>query len=554
MSISRLLTTLTVCISLVSSASAGQELTLDQRLANLDVVLEAARVEAHVPGMSIAIVRSDEVIWAKGYGLADVESERAADENTIYAIGSMTKAFTATLVGMLVDEGKASWDDPVTKYLPYFDLAVRSEDTNAECTLRDLLSHRHGFARMGILWFGGKVTRDEVLRIAAGAEPWDDFRRGFHYCNVTYLAAGQAAGVANGTSWDELMEKRIFEPLGMSASTLSIDEAQKDSRLAAGYRWNEVMDGFERERYVSLDNVAPAGSVNSNVLDIAKWLRLQLGRGEISGKRLISSESLDETWSAQIEMEDGASYGLGWMLREHGGRKVVEHGGNINGFTAEIGMVPEENLGYVLLMNVSASPLRVPSLELVFDGLLEERVEAAEQEEAVVAGASYPEEIRLEEHVGIYVANFAKFRDTEFEISINEGALAINIPSQISSDLLDPDAGGVWVSARSDRIGVSFEYDELENVIGIENAHQRVSVRGAAQGPYARAKGFRSGARVLRRQLRSSTWRQGRSAHACPWRAHDGGQGQSVGVHDSSRRRVHFASRSHRPRCDVQAQ
>jgi len=470
MSLSRLLTILPVSVLLTSSVSASQDLTLDQRLTKLDIALEAARVEAHVPGMSIAIVKGDEIIWARGYGLADVEEQRPADEDTVYAIGSATKAFTATLVGMLVDDGKTSWDDPVTKYLPYFDLAVRSEDKNAECTLRDLLSHRHGFARMGILWFGGEVTRDEVLRVAARAEPWDDFRRGFHYCNVTYLAAGQAAGVADGTSWDELMVERIFEPLGMGSSTVTMDEARKDPRIAVGYRWNEVLETFERERYVSLDNVAPSGSVNSNVLDIAQWLRLQLGGGEVEGQRLIGHETLNETWAPQIEIEAGASYGLGWMLREHGGRKVVEHGGNINGFTAEVAMIPEEELGYVLLMNVSASPLRVASLDLVFDALLDEKTVEVEEAPTSVASTPSPEELRLEDHVGVYVANFARFRDAEFEIYIEAGALAVDIPGQMSSGLHAPDSEGLWVSVLSDRVAVSFDYDELWNVIGL-NMH-----------------------------------------------------------------------------------
>jgi CubicO group peptidase (beta-lactamase class C family) len=162
----------TTCLTLAGFATASDEPTFEQRLEKLAEQLEAAREAGHIPGMSIAIVKDDEIVWARGFGLADVAGERPADENTIYAVGSTTKAFTATLVGMLVDEGKASWDDPVTQYLPYFDLAIRTDDENAECLLRDLLSHRHGFARMGILWFGSTLSREEVLRTAAGAEPW----------------------------------------------------------------------------------------------------------------------------------------------------------------------------------------------------------------------------------------------------------------------------------------------------------------------------------------------------------------------------------------------
>ena len=160
MSTSRFLLSLAASLALATFASASDAPTLEQRLQKLAESLEAARENAHIPGMSIAIVKDDKVVWARGFGLADVAAEKPADEDTIYAIGSTTKAFTATLVGMLVDEGTASWDDPVTKYLPYFDLQVRSDYQDAECTLRDLLCHRHGFARMPILWLGDEVSRE----------------------------------------------------------------------------------------------------------------------------------------------------------------------------------------------------------------------------------------------------------------------------------------------------------------------------------------------------------------------------------------------------------
>ncbi len=463
MSMFRSVLALVASLVLATLVSASNDSHLEQRLEKLAVTLESARKEAHVPGMSIAIVKDDQVVWARGFGLADVAQKRPADEGTVYAIGSTTKAFTATLVGMLVDQKKVSWDDPVTKYLPYFKLNVRSPDKAAECTLRDLLSHRHGFSRMGILWFGSSVSRKDVLLTAAGAEPWDDFRAGFHYCNVTYLAAGEAAGVAAGSSWDEMIVKRIFKPLEMSASTLSIAEARKDSRLALGYKWDAIDEDFEPVKMVSLDSVAPAGSVNSNVIDIARWVRLQLGRGKTNGKRLISEESLLETWEPQIEMAPGASYGLGWMLREHNGRKVVEHGGNIDGFSAQIGLMPEEGLGYVLLMNLSVSPLQQASLPMVFDALLDEWP----GESVATAVPTEPEDVDLADYVGLYVANFATFRDAEFEIFINHDRLAVDIPGQRKSDLKQPGADGRWVSTLTSSIAVSFDRDDLGSVTAL---------------------------------------------------------------------------------------
>jgi CubicO group peptidase (beta-lactamase class C family) len=446
-------------LALSPFVAASDEPTLEQRLEKLAESLEAARQDTHVPGMSIAIVKDDELVWVRGFGFADVAAERAADENTIYAIGSTTKAFTATLVGMLVDEGQASWDDPVTRFLPYFDLQVRSDDESAECTMRDLLSHRHGFSRMGILWFGSALSREEVLRTAAGAEPWDDFRKGFHYCNVTYLAAGEAAGIADGSTWDEMMVTRFFEPLEMTATTLSVQDARKDPRLALGYSWDESDEEFEQEEMIVLDTIGPAGSVNSNVIDMAQWLRLQLGRGEIDGKRLISTERILDTWAPQIEIGEGISYGLGWMLREHDGRQVVEHGGNINGFSAQVGLMPEEKLGYVLLMNLSAAPLQQPSLELVFDALLDEWPEVSAEVEA--------EPLSFDDFVGIYVANFATFRDEQFKILVNDDRLALDIPSQRTFDLQQPDEEGRWSFVLTDQIAVSFNRDDQGAVISL---------------------------------------------------------------------------------------
>jgi CubicO group peptidase (beta-lactamase class C family) len=459
---SRLVFSLTTKLALAALVSASGEPTLEQRLEKLADSLEDARVEAHIPGMSIAIVKDDEIVWARGFGLADVEAARPADENTIYAVGSTTKAFTATLIGMLVDEGRVSWDDPVTDHLPYFDLAVRSEDASDECTLRDLLSHRHGFSRMSILWFGGSLPREEILRTAAGAEPWDDFRANFHYCNVAYLAAGEAAGAIAGATWDEMMADRIFEPLGMSSSSLSVAVAQRDARLALGYEWDEVDEVAEHTPMVGLDSIGPAGSVNSNVLDMAQWVRLQLAEGEVDDMRLVSSERIRDTWTPQIAIAGEVTYGMGWMLREHDGRKVVEHGGNIDGFTAQVSLMPEENVGYVLLMNLDAASLRQPSLPLVFDALLDEWPEENPERTSVAT-----ESLELEDYVGTYVANFATFSNEEFEVLIDGDGLALDVPSQRTFELLPPDEQGLWTFALTDQINVSFQRDAQGAVVAL---------------------------------------------------------------------------------------
>ncbi|MBL4697196.1 MAG: serine hydrolase [Phycisphaerales bacterium] len=438
---------------------AGQEPTLDQRLEKLAETLEAARIKAHVPGMSIAIVKDDQIIWTHGFGIADVEAKTPANEHTIYGIGSTTKAFTANLVGMLIDDGKTNWDMPVTQYLPYFDLDLKTDDENAECTLRDLLSHRHGFARMGLLWFSGDVSRDKILHTAVNAEPIDEFRAGFHYCNVTYLAAGEAAGIANGTSWDEMMVSRIFKPLDMVSTIVHTPDPEADPAVALGYNWNEFDEQFERAPALNMNGIAPAGGVYSNVLDMAQWIRFQLSEGEIDGKRLVSSEVIQETWMPQIEIGGGVSYGLGWMLREVDGRKVVEHGGMIPGFSAQVSLMPEENLGYVLLMNQGISPLAEASVEWIFNALLEQW---PDENEIVV-----DQNINFEDFTGTYIANFAKFQDEPFEIRIVDDGLELNVPSQRSFALNNPDSDGLWAFELTDQIALSFKRNPQGEVVGL---------------------------------------------------------------------------------------
>ena len=438
---------------------AGYEPTLEQRLEKLTETLEAARIKTHVPGMAIAIVKDDQVIWTHGFGVTDTETQTPVDDYTIFGVGSTTKAFTATLVGMLVEEDKTSWDMPVTEYLPYFDLNLNSDDQNAECTLRDLLSHRHGFARMGLLWFSGEASRESILHTAAGAEPIDEFRAGFHYCNVTYLAAGEAAGVANGTSWDEMMESRIFKPLNMASTIIHTPDPETDPSVALGYNWNEFDEQYERAPSINMDGIAPAGGVYSNVLDMAQWIRLQLGEGEIGGKRLISSELIQETWTPQIEIGNGVSYGLGWMLREVEGRKVIEHGGMIPGFSAQVSLMPEENLGYVMLMNQGESPLGAASVDWVFGVMLEEW---PDENEIVV-----DQDIDLDDFTGTYIANFAKFQDEQFEIRIVDDGLELNVPSQRIFALNNPDSDGLWTFVLTDQIALSFKRDSEGAVVGL---------------------------------------------------------------------------------------
>lgn len=440
-------------------AALAQDPTFEERLATLAERIEEERVSGHIPGIALAVVKDGKVVFAQGFGLADVEQGLAVKPETIFAIGSSTKAFTATMLGMLQDDGKLNFDDPITKYLPYFELPIEGPDEagDSTVTLRDLLCHRTGFTRMSMLWGTGEVAREQILHTAVSAEPWAGFREKFLYNNVMFLAAGTAGGVAAESTWDELVQQRILIPLGMTSTTLSVTEAQADARLALGYEWNTDTESFDHKRMLDLHSIGPAGSINSNVLDMAKWLSFQMADGQHAGEQLISESALHDTWTANIAMSENMEYGMGWMLQERLEMRVIEHGGNIDGFGAQVAFMPEAGIGYVLLTNITATPLQQGSISIVFDALLGDP-----KPEAVQVSAD-----DLSSYVGNYTANFATFKDATFEVLVQNEHLAVDVPGQMTFELYSPDEEGKWYFRLTDQIAISFDRDDSGRPVGL---------------------------------------------------------------------------------------
>jgi CubicO group peptidase (beta-lactamase class C family) len=435
--------------------AAAKKDDLSARLERLSARLEAAREQHHIPGMAVAVVKGDEIVFAKGFGLADLKTKRPVTPETLFAVGSTTKAFTSALVAMQVDAGKLAWDDPLPKHVPELQLKPRPASAldklggPPQPTLRDALCHRTGFTRMSLLWASGELSTTEVLTQASGAEPIAGFREKFLYNNVIYAAAGEAAARSAGTTWAELLQTRLLDPLGMKSTNATATAAQADPRRAQGYRWREVTAVHEALPMRSIDSVPAAGAINSNVLDMAQWLRLQLGRGKYEGKQLVSAEHLQDTWAPQIEVGGGIGYGMGWMLGDWQGHRVVEHGGNIDGYAAEVGMLPDDGLGFVLLTNISSTPLQRESLGIVFDSLLGEP-----------KGDAKGPALDLRPYTGRYVADFASFDDVRFTVTDEGGKLFVDVPGQTKYELRAPDDAGRWVFALTDTIQVSFDRDE----------------------------------------------------------------------------------------------
>jgi len=342
-----------------------------------DYVNKAIR-DWEVPGVAVAVIKDDKIVLAKGYGVRKIGEPAPVDERTLFAIGSSSKAFTAAAVAMLVDEGKLKWNDPATKYLPGFE--TYDPYVTRELSVRDLLTHRSGLERGDFLWYGTENDRDEILRRARFIKPSWSLRSNFGYQNLMFLAAGQVVSKVTGNTWDEFIAQRIFTPLGMTSSSTSIKAFKNGDNVASPHA--KFDDKIESIAWRNIDNIAPAGSINSNVTDMAQWIRLQLGQGTYQNQRLFSSGATKEMHSPQtiiplagsMEMlypeAHFLSYGMGWFLSDYRGKKIVEHGGAIDGMRAQVALMPEEKLGVVILTNMNGTTLPHILMYQVFDSYL----------------------------------------------------------------------------------------------------------------------------------------------------------------------------------------
>ena len=347
-------------------------------LAGLDEYVNKAMKDWDVPGLAIAVIKDDRIVLARGYGVRELGKPEPVDERTVFAIGSSSKAFTAAAIAMLVDEKKLKWDDPTTQYLQGFQLY--DPYATRELTVRDLLTHRVGLDRGDPLWYATTFDRDEILRRIRYLKPSSSLRSSFGYQNIMFLAAGQLVRSVSGKEWDDFVRERIFVPLGMTDSGTSVRTLAGSRDVAAPH---SKLDGrVVPVPYRNVDNIAPAGSINSNVVDLAQWVRLQLGDGTYAGKQLVSPAAMKEMAMPQtiIRLEGlmsrmypeahFLSYGLGWFLSDYRGRKLVEHGGAIDGMRAVVAMIPEEKIGVVVLTNLNGTILPVALSYRIFDAYL----------------------------------------------------------------------------------------------------------------------------------------------------------------------------------------
>ncbi len=365
----------------------GETPDLAAKLAAIEKAIDVKRKELGVPGLSLVIVKDDRVIYSKGLGLKDVERNLPVTEKTLFAIGSCSKAFTGMSVLMGVDDGKLSLEDSPKKYLPYFKL--QDPDADAKITVRDLLCHRSGLDGTDLTWYTGVLNREEVIKAIATAKLTAKLGEKFQYQNVMFSAAGEVAARAQRSTWERIIAERIFKPLGMNLSNASATENRKAPDFAVGY---DIAKKTPKKLAMrDLTNIAPAGAINSNAVDMAKWVRLMLGGGVFEGKRLLSEKSFNEFTTKQITVSGKTGYALGWGVSDWHGHKVLTHSGGIDGFNSLVGVMPDQKLGFVLLTNVSSSPIGVTARDAIFNNLVgkPEPVAATSPAAASSADAAY---------------------------------------------------------------------------------------------------------------------------------------------------------------------
>lgn len=366
-------------------------------IGELERFIEAQLEPFRVPGVAVAIVRGDDVLLCRGFGARNLDGNLPMTADTVMPIGSVTKSFTSALVATLVDDGKLDWDKPVRDHLPQF----RMHDAAAteHMTPRDLLSHRSGLPRHDMVWYGNEeITRADVVERLRHLEPNVSFRQLWQYNNLMYITAGHLTERLLDMTWEEGVRTRLLEPLGMSASTFSVASAQAAVDHARPYVLKE--EQLVEVPYRGLDLAGPAGSINSTVADMARWAMAHANGGSVGGQQVISPAAHKQLHTTAMVMPDATEfwpenssigYALGWMVDNYRGHRVVQHGGNIDGFSAMVSVMPTERLGVVVLANRNGTPLRDVIPLRVYDQLLELEpipweTRYGEMEKAVIAG------------------------------------------------------------------------------------------------------------------------------------------------------------------------
>lgn len=349
--------------SLMAAAQKTATPSIDPRLQGLDAEMEKFLKTSKASSFAVAIVEKNKVIYAKGFGLSDAASKVPATENTLYAIGSCTKAFTASLIGLLQKDSKVDLDKPVRNYLP--ELKFFNDDMNNHITLRDMMCHRTGLPRHDLSWYLFPTTRDSLIQRIQFQQPTAEPRIRYQYNNFMFLAQGKVAEKINGKPWEVQVKEQLFVPLGMTNSSLTANALKGNPNLAVPYDLEEDST-LKILNHYPIEGMGPAGSIYSSVSDMAKWVQTWIYGGKMNGKEILPAGYVKEAMSGQMisngnppdirrpDIQFG-TYGFGWSMTSYKGHYRVEHGGNIDGFSASTSFFPTDSIGIIVLVNQNGS-------------------------------------------------------------------------------------------------------------------------------------------------------------------------------------------------------
>ena len=312
------------------------------------------------PGGGIAVVKDGEIVYSAGCGFRDQEKQLPLTPDSIFAIGSTSKAFSAASIGILVDEGKLEWDKPIRYYIPEFRMVDRV--ASEYLSVRDMLCHRSGLARHDLAWYHRKMTRRDLLKLLACLEPNESFRNRWQYQNIIYGTTGLVVEAVTGKTWEDFVQERILNPLGMTSTNFSVTVSEQSDNFC--YPYLEHEDNILRIPFANLDALGPAGSINSTLNDMCKWMALNLNRGKLGDTQIVSEASMGQIHRPQMVVLDDSplsfkdtdsseTYGMAWGIYDYRGVEAWEHTGGIDGFATEVFLVPEHNLGVVSFTNMS---------------------------------------------------------------------------------------------------------------------------------------------------------------------------------------------------------
>lgn len=341
---------------------------LRERIARIDSAIETERQRLGIPGAAVAIATADRALLIKGFGDRDLEHKLPVTPKTRFLIGSCTKPFTALATIIAADEGLLSVDDSPRRFLPY--LHLRDPVADAQVTLRDLLSHRTGVPDdLGGGWYERYGTTERLIQVAMRSQPRGPFRQVFNYNNYLYSAAGLAVATARHTTYDSVITRTIFEPLGMRSSGLSLRAVEASGDFSYGYE-DSARTRVPPTRLVYLPAIAPAGNINSNAEDMSRWARMLVGGGVLEGRRIVSDSGFKKMLTPAVQTSSGGQYALGWFVEDWHGLRLYSHPGGVTGFGTRCEFLPDQRLGWVILTNVDDQVLPKAVREIIYDNLL----------------------------------------------------------------------------------------------------------------------------------------------------------------------------------------